>query len=612
MDTAWHHDSASTELVSLVKTQSSHDANTSDLSLEIDRAWHLDSESTEFVSLVNPISQSTPTDIHTRTGENRTKKWLLAITPLILHFTSALLIAAILRFRIDRHDFNLNSRSALTNFTPLQSDITTAVSSGVTIVRFFVAMWLAAMTWRCIFILMEKEGISLQQIDILLTAQIHFLPRRNSSTRIGLLVSIILLLSFPCQLSGPILTGSITWSSSNGFIEGGNLPDIPTGYIGDFSDPDFIFRFPLNFSDSEVGVYSVGAQSANGYAINAWQGSRDDQKTMKRIVLSAFTIPINSTLNNITLPYFAISELEWIKDPVNELPPAILQSFGNNTNWNPFVPGFNLIGPAGTFAIIPDSWGVVSPPPPYNGIVTETRYIAGIIGTYTASCQDSPFGDLPANIGQYNGSYFGCYIYGRITYVAGATECQKCRISSWLTVQNDTELTVSPDNTTLFAIGLMPMVGTMMTLQNLSLPGTYNNLDEYVTELFIRSYGASWSLLNYFMQFTTEFLATDVQIAVPTSRANVMWWRVVLWLTLNMMFTLSGLLFLAIQRTCDQPLIGQPSLAALLLDTTEVQHKRNRALCDFSTLVADDKDIGYLYLHKTKEGTHKRVEILEH
>ena len=36
-------------------------------------------------------------------------------------------------------------------------------------------------------------------------------------------------------------------------------------------------------------------------------------------------------------------------------------------------------------------------------------------------------------------------------------------------------------------------------------------------------------------------IRANVQIAVPTSRADVMWWR---WLVLNVMFTFSGLLFL--------------------------------------------------------------------
>jgi len=198
-------------------------------SQQMSLARDTDSQSTELVSLVNSdLSPNTShgLNIHTRTGENMTKIWLWAIAPLILHLSTALVLVGFLAFRIDKHDSNLHSRNASTHFTPLQSDITTAVSAGVTIARFFVAMWSAATIWRFIFILMEKDVISLQQIDTLLTWQIHFLPRLNSSRKVGLLISIVLYLSLPCQLSGPILTGSITWSSSNSFIDGGNLTNI--------------------------------------------------------------------------------------------------------------------------------------------------------------------------------------------------------------------------------------------------------------------------------------------------------------------------------------------------------------------------------------------------
>jgi len=442
---------------------------------------------------------------------------------------------------------------------------------------------------------METDGISLQQIDTLLTWQIHFLPRLNSSRKIGLLVSIILLLSFPCQLSGPILTGSITWSSSNSFIDGGKLTGIPV------SD---LLRESLNLSTS---IYFLPfAQIAVGYAINAWQGSRDSRRIMKRVVESASSIPTNSTLNNITIPYFAVTNLEWIKVP--SPPPVVSLSIANgSTDWNPFRLTSSLLTTPGTFAIIPETWGVASSP--LYGIVTETRYIVGMTGS-RPMCQERLFGDLPANIGQINVT-IGCYIYGRISYVAGASECRKCKFSSWLAVQNNTELTVSPDDTTVFAIAMMPRVGAMLALHNLSLPRTYNNLNGYVTELLTRSYGASWASLQYSMQASSPYLETDVQIAVPTSRANILWWRVFLWLSLNLVFTLSGLIFFVIQRACNQPLIGNPALAALLLDTTGVQHKQNRALCNFSTLVGDDKDIGYLYLQNTKGGTHKCAETLE-
>ena len=331
---------------------------------------------------------------------------------------------------------------------------------------------------------------------------------------------------------------------------------------------------------------------------------------MKHVIRNVDQFPINSTLNNATLPYFAVSKLEWIRDPVRELPRVVLQSYLNDSDWNPFRPIPNFITRPGVFALIPNSWGVVTPPDPYTGIMSETCIV---VGTYALgqTCDDTPFGDIAANVSPYVDDH--CYIYGRITYVAGAAECKNCRISSWLTVQNDTGVTVSPSLTTMYALGMMPVVGALMMAHNVSLPRTFDNLGGYVTEILSRSYAASWTYLTNLMS-DPKRLPTYVRVAVPTSRANVLWWRVLLWLSLNLVFTTSGTIFLIIQRFCNQPLIGNPSMAALLLDTTEVQHKRNRAFCDFSMLVEGDKGIGYLYLPvKTIDRiqTHKRVEVVQ-
>lgn len=154
----------------------------------------------------------------------------------------------------------------------------------------------------------------------------------------------------------------------------------------------------------------------------------------------------------------------------------------------------------------------------------------------------------------------------------------------------------------------MPIVGAAMNLQNNSLPPAYCNLDGYVTELLIRSYAASWTAIGYMSN--SSLLSTDTRVAIPTSHANVMWWRVGLWLYLNLVFTFSGILFLFIQYKSGQRMVGSPSLAALLLDTSEILHTRDRALCNFSTLTKDDKDLGYLCLRRDQaQGGHRHVEL---
>ncbi len=126
--------------------------------------------------------------------------------PLILHLLSTLILTIVIRTSVDGQDFNLQSWKALARFTPLQSDITTAVSAGIAIVRSFAAMWSASVVWRCIFILMESGGISLEQIDRLITWQVHLYPHLKSSQRMAYS---FYSLPFPANYRDPFLQGRL-------------------------------------------------------------------------------------------------------------------------------------------------------------------------------------------------------------------------------------------------------------------------------------------------------------------------------------------------------------------------------------------------------------------
>jgi hypothetical protein len=91
--------------------------------------------------------------------------WILALAPLVLHFFSVTSIIALLLTRIHGHLFYVANRrplaiqadgsSVLGPYLPLQSDILTAISAGITIWRIFAAAWCARTTWCCIFLLLE-------------------------------------------------------------------------------------------------------------------------------------------------------------------------------------------------------------------------------------------------------------------------------------------------------------------------------------------------------------------------------------------------------------------------------------------------------------------------
>ena len=177
---------------------------------------------------------------------------------------------------------------------------------------------------------------------------------------------------------------------------------------------------------------------AAGFAGTAWQGSQNDERTMKRVIRAVEQLPINSNLDSVMLPYFAITKLDWIKDPTTQLTQGLLQSIAIKSNWNPFNSSYN---PPGTFALVPENWDALTPPAsPYSGIISETRLLVGRYGPGLAkprpSCSRArPFGDLPEGIGIYPVPQTPASNtpYAWVIYEAGAARCKNCRISSWLT-----------------------------------------------------------------------------------------------------------------------------------------------------------------------------------
>jgi len=162
------------------------------------------------------------------------------------------------------------------------------------------------------------------------------------------------------------------WSSSSHFSNCRHLARVrvPGEYTSNFSNLASSSRYPLNYSASSW--YSLIKPLAAGMAITAWQGSQDDERTMKHVIHTNCQLPINSTFNNTTLPYFTVTKLEWISDPRKELPQVVLDSWSNFSDWNPFHPTPGIVTSSGTFAMTPDTWGILTPPSPYPGIISET------------------------------------------------------------------------------------------------------------------------------------------------------------------------------------------------------------------------------------------------
>jgi len=88
-----------------------------------------------------------------------------------MHLLVTILVAIVCLGYLDGRTFNVNSRrpqyrevdgsvAYATSYAPLQSDITTAVSLAATISRITGGWWATGYIWRCIFVAIERGGIS--------------------------------------------------------------------------------------------------------------------------------------------------------------------------------------------------------------------------------------------------------------------------------------------------------------------------------------------------------------------------------------------------------------------------------------------------------------------
>jgi hypothetical protein len=197
---------------------------------------------------------------------------------------------------------------------------------------------------------------------------------------------------------------------------------------------------------------------------------------------------------------------------------------------------------------------------------------------------------------------------------AGAADCLACRLSTPGVVHSESTLTVKADPMTKYVLDYMFMMTSEMINLGISIPeSSTGEIDSFVSELLLRSYAATWSTFSFYLGYADppEFLGleTSVEVATEGLIASVSRWRVALWLSLNALVTISGILFLVLQSRSSEPLISDPAIAAILLDSSEVLHAGERGLCNFSSLTKADDSIGKLRLRKENTG-HRKLEVV--
>ncbi|KAJ1303717.1 hypothetical protein OPQ81_008142 [Rhizoctonia solani] len=514
--------------------------------------------------------------------------WVGAVWTLVVYFILSVGVSVIVPTYAKGRHFNVTERTPfvhtiegtrVTPFRLMQSDIVTFLSSIISVLKCALAAWAASLCWYVALFLMERRGLARRDLKTLLKYGLRLWWLRVSiwrpagvgirhgcadegwgtereqnrgwvarpdDSRAGrragavetkapthspyqlapgaysgdwstLIIGALLAASLVANFSSPILTGSVSWVPSNRPVHG--LPIRPVEF-GDAVDGSLTQLHPVYYHNYNVReAYVMGSVGKIGLA---W-GREADKGA------------INSTIGNVTLPYFQVHSIEWIEH-LNDIPGIrdgatptdILHPHFQTTPTT--VSGF----PFGYAILVPNTTTDWSTDSLDSRIIHDTRLLILFYAYDQVSGIRNFTSNLPSNAYTLSWETW-YYAFAWVTFSAGIGNCKEdnCVVSSPSTIRNNTPVELEPHQLTFQALSMAPVVGVWLVNQNTSLPYPWNNINDYVEAVLVRSYSGAWGSLNANMATSTTETGyvpslPSLLAYVDNSRSNNLEWFYIL------------------------------------------------------------------------------------
>ncbi|CAE6463761.1 unnamed protein product [Rhizoctonia solani] len=421
---------------------------------------------------------------------------------LALHCLGSLALAAGFIYWLDGRHFNIDreqlvplvdgtSISLNTEWfrAPLhvQPDVTTAISGLLRLLAIIADAWAASLCWRVIMLLAETSKAGLNRSEIEWVASYGTLPPL-SHFRLSLnpILGIILLFTLARNVGSPILTGSVAWVPSNSILK---LPDwltIPISGVNASSGASF----------DEVNTAAIRMNLAS--ILNTAWGTGVEEGIFKRVIPSAGLLNVGSTIHNVTLPYFSITNITWLPNPPTDLTDRFKSMTGNDSA---FPNLGEQMSQSGAIALLTNTtWRDNNT----HGIQGTWTLLLNVVGSYRAYRKNATCDldrtvltrdpEVPYQNGNGTWDAPGCFAIANVSFIAGSGICEGCRVASNFTVQT-TELKMLGDSYISVERALADMPVYVPSLAPLlgSFPDPTNGINNYVNALLVRSYSALWN-----------------------------------------------------------------------------------------------------------------------
>lgn len=542
-------------------------------------------------------------------------------------FCSAAVAATLLAF-VDSRSFlvNTSTNDAPPSVVPIyQTNVTTLLSIAVTTVRTLAGAWLTLTGWRLAFIILETRGLDLKGFSRLVCYRLP--PWRLESTHILAVLWIVFLISVPVQFISPIVTGAVSWipELDMGTHKEVNVthPGDTTAYVGHQEYPNSRF-----FAIIQGFALSTLAATTN-FSVST-------QHISRRRVPSLQAISTNSSLREVTLPYLNIESFDWVKNQEDVLlDRGLIWNITSNPKFklsltaedvaNPYFHG----GEPGRVVMAFNKPWEGNKTYPRSKVARGVRYII-VSSTRREGCDadkaDAPFGRL-LSLFRYEGrtgtSRYNenddpaCYVIARMKYSAGVWKCRNCRMSMGGVVESlSIAGPVEPDPLAEQALRMTPdVLALMITSYSWKAWMKPNNLDNYTKGMLLVAYQACWNALANNWSNDSTYLQTELSLPYPALTASVNARRVWIWLLLNCLLTISGLILAILQASTRAKTVRNPELSALLLDTKQIIDKGSPGLCNAVKIAKEDQHL-VLRLRCSEDGEssyeHPYIEVRSH
>lgn len=316
-----------------------------------------------------------------------------------------------------------------------QPDVNTIITSYLTIANLVAGIWQTQTVWRCVYILLEKTGLTLSEINFAAAMKIPTfglkLFKAHAPQSLALWVGLLIfLMSWPAQLADPLASGgAISWMPDQAYSTQRTANNVSIAIAG--ADSHWSF-YVSRFGSTRLAIVqnAAGMTLSKGSLVNDGSNVLDASFTpARRYEPLLRKHKVLTAVHNLTVPIMLIQNLSWISDET-ELSVGLQNAIRGDGYLNISSPS-NPLKEAltlGTTALLKESpWSAPSISVlPKAIIATGSRYAAiyvQYIDTPSESCS------APAAIRTSK----HCYAIAKFEIKAGVTNCDnssQCRLAN--------------------------------------------------------------------------------------------------------------------------------------------------------------------------------------